>query len=198
MGTNTMALIQTSYVQAIMTVPQRLSCSAQLSNCNFATCWHIELSILGLLHLSISIHLRISFTCSKKFFRLKITLGLALGESWLLPPQRQKNSHASIFAYFRGKAFLGKPVYITFVIQTHGSNLDCTTILLRQRGACAVGTNTMAFIQTCQIQAIMTVPQRLSFSAQLTNGNVGPCWHVIAHIGAGWHSAFSTFHSSGQ
>ena len=199
MGTNTMALMQTCQIQAIMTVPQRLSFSAQLSNCNLATCWHIELSILGLLHLSISIHLRISFSCSKKFFRLKITLGLALGESWLLPPQRQKNSHVSIFAYFRGKAFLGKPVYITFVIQTHGSNLDCTTILLRQRGAFAVGTNTMAvLIQTCQIQAIMTVPQRLSFSAQLTNCNVGPCWHVMAHIGAWWHSAFSTFHSSGQ
>ena len=30
-----------------------------------------------------------------------------------------------------------------------------------------MGTNTMALIQTCQIQAIMTVPQRLSFSAGL-------------------------------
>ena len=41
----------------IMTVPQRLSFSAQLSNCNLAPCCHIELSILRLLHLSISIHL---------------------------------------------------------------------------------------------------------------------------------------------
>ena len=38
-------------------------------------------------------------------------------------------------------------------------------------------------IQTCQIQDIMTVPQRLSFSARLTNCNVGPCWHVLAHVG---------------
>ena len=45
----TMALIQTCQIQAIMTVPHRLFFSAQLSNCNLATCWHIELSILGLL-----------------------------------------------------------------------------------------------------------------------------------------------------
>ena len=44
----------------------------------------------------------------------------------------------------------------------------------------------------------MTVPQRLSFSAQLTNCNVGPCWQVMAHIGACWHSAFSTCHSLGR
>ena len=36
----------------------------------------------------------------------------------------------------------------------------CMTILLRQRWE--EGTNTMALIQTCQIQAIMTVPQSLS------------------------------------
>ena len=63
----------------IMTVPQRLSFFEQLSNCNLATCWHIGLSILGLRLLSISIHLRIRFGCSMKFFQLKITLGLALG-----------------------------------------------------------------------------------------------------------------------
>ena len=44
----------------------------------------------------------------------------------------------------------------------------------------------------------MTVPERLSFSAQLTKCNVGPCCHGMAHIGACWHSAFSTFHSLGQ
>ena len=59
-----------------------------------------------------------------------------------------------------------------------------------------MGTNTMALIQTCYVQAIMTVPQRLSFSEQLTNYNVGPCWHVMGHIGVCWHSAF--FHSLGQ
>ena len=37
MGTNMMALIQRCQIQAIMTVPQRLSFSAQLSNCNLAT-----------------------------------------------------------------------------------------------------------------------------------------------------------------
>ena len=69
--------------------------SAQLSNCNLLTCWHIELSILALLHLSIRIHLRISFSCSMKFFQLKITLGLALGESWPLLAQPQKNIDVS-------------------------------------------------------------------------------------------------------
>ena len=64
--------------------------------------------------------------------------------------------------------------------------------------ACFCGKAIMALIQTCYVQAIMTVPQRLSFPAQLTNCNVGPCWHVMGHIGACWHSAFSTFHSLGQ
>ena len=124
-----------------MTVPQRLSFSAQLSNCNLATCWHVELSILGLLHLSISIHLSNSLSRSMKFLHLKITLGLALGKSWTLLAQRQKNTYVSIFAYCRGKVSLGTPVYITFVIQTHGSNLDCTTRLLRQREAFGIDPN---------------------------------------------------------
>ena len=81
MGTNTMALIQTCQIQAIMTVPQRLSFFAHLSNCNLVTCWHIELSILGLVHLSISIHWSNSFTCSITFFSFEKSLGLALGES---------------------------------------------------------------------------------------------------------------------
>jgi len=42
--------------------------------------------------LSISIHLRKRFGCSMKFFQFKITLGLALGESWPLLAQRQKNT----------------------------------------------------------------------------------------------------------
>ena len=63
----------------IMTVPQRLCFSAQLSNCNRATCCLIELSILGLLHLSIRIRTKITFSCCMKFFQLKMTLGLALG-----------------------------------------------------------------------------------------------------------------------
>ena len=47
MGTKTMALIQTCQIQAIMTVQKRLFFSAQLSNWNLATCWHVELSMLG-------------------------------------------------------------------------------------------------------------------------------------------------------
>ena len=48
-----------------------------------------------------------------KFFGLKITLGLALGESWPLLAQPQKNTDV-YKACFRGKAFPGKPAKITF------------------------------------------------------------------------------------
>ena len=112
MGTNTMALIQACKIQAIMPVPKKLSFSAQLSNRNLATCWHIELSILGL-HLSINIHLSNSFSCSIKFF-----LGRALGESCIACETTEKHSctqrHASV-----GKLSLGKPATITF-----GENKD--------------------------------------------------------------------------
>ena len=62
-GRNTMALI------------------AQLSNCNVATCWQVELSILSLLQLSFNIHSSTGFICPIKFFHLKTAIGLALGES---------------------------------------------------------------------------------------------------------------------
>ena len=123
-----------------MTVPKRLSFSAQLSNCNIAACWHIELSILGLLHLSISIHLSNIVVLWNSFWA---------GLRRILPCLcKERKALMSTKACFRGKAFLGKP------------------------GACAMGTNTMALIQTCQIQTIMTVPERLSFPAQLSNCNV--------------------------
>ena len=51
-----------------MTVPQRLSFSAQLTNCNVGPRWHIDLSILGLL-LSISIHFRKNLIFSMRFFQ---------------------------------------------------------------------------------------------------------------------------------
>ena len=124
MGTKTMALIQTHQIQAIMTVPERLSFPAQLSNCNLATCWHIELSILGLIHLSISIHFSNSFTCSMKFF-----LGLALGASCVACATTEKHwcpqRHASV-----GKLSLGKPAKITF-----GENKDANSCTWRQAGA---------------------------------------------------------------
>ena len=59
-----------------------LSVSARLTNCNVATCWHVELSTLSILQLSFNIHLSNRFNCSIQFFLSKITLGLALGESW--------------------------------------------------------------------------------------------------------------------
>ena len=96
-----------------MTVPKRLSFPAQLSNCNLATCWHIELSILGLLHLSISTHLSNTFSCSMKFF-----LGLAWGESCVACATTEKHGcPVSTFSYFHGKAFLGKPATITLSLR---------------------------------------------------------------------------------
>ena len=59
-----------------------LSVSARQANCNVATCWHVELSTLRLLHLSFNIHLSNRFSCSMKFFHSKRVLGLALRESW--------------------------------------------------------------------------------------------------------------------
>ena len=86
MGTNTMAMIQTCQIQAITTVPHRLSLSAQLSNCNLATCWHIELIILGLL-------IQQSFEQRLQLFYKVLSLeNKALGESWLLLAQTQKNT----------------------------------------------------------------------------------------------------------
>ena len=88
-----------------------------------------------------------------KFFQLKTTLGLALGESWPLLAQPQKNTDVHK-GCFRGKAFLSKPAEITF-----GENKDGNASLKFRRlynnsfapalgGACAMGTNTMALIQT--------------------------------------------------
>ena len=68
-------------------------------------------------------------------------------------------------ACFCGKAFLSKPAKITF-----GENKDLNSWIKFRLlydnsfapalgGACPMGTNTMALIQT--FQAIMTVPQRL-------------------------------------
>ena len=175
-----MALIQTCQIQAIMTVPERLSFPAQLSNCNLATCWHIELSILGLLHLSISIHLALVVLWNSFF-----------GWPWAnlaLLAQRQKNTGVqcpvSTFSYFHGKAFPGKPATITFGKNKVVNSWIKFRLLYDKSfapalgGACAMGTNTMALIQMCQIQAIMTVPERLSFPAQLSNWQ--SC-HMLAH-----------------
>ena len=45
-----------------------------------------------------------------------------------------------------------------------------------------MGRNTMALIQTCQIQAIITLPQRLSFSAQHCLPNRKETQMTIIHI----------------
>ena len=149
MGTNTMASKQLKFRPAWLFCKCCLSLHSSWSNCNVATCWHVELSKLSLLQLSFDIHASNGFSCPIKFFHLKIATGMPLGESWGVAWTTTEKHWcpASTFACFPGKAFLG--------------------------------TNTMALIQTCQIQAIMPLPQTLSFSAQLTNCNIDPCLHVM-------------------
>ena len=105
---------QVTFRPSWLTLPHSLSFSAQPSNCNVATRWSIELSILSLLHLSFNIHLSNRFNCSIKFFDLKMALGLALLETWLLLAQPRKNTDVCK-GLFQRKTFLGKPAKITFV-----------------------------------------------------------------------------------
>ena len=121
-GTNTMALIQTCQIQAIMTVPQRLCFFAELSNCNLVTCWRIELSILGRLHLSISINLSNSFSCSIRFFHWK--------EPWASPGRIW--CPVCTFACFRGRAFLGTQYSSPYVAKLNKSVRSATRMLQRQ------------------------------------------------------------------
>ena len=120
-----------------MTVPHRLFFSAQLSNCNLATCRHIELSILGLL-------IQRSFEQKLQLFYQVLSIEnnpwAGLGGILLLA-ETQKNSDAynSTKACFRGKALLGKPATITFGENKDVNSwiklrltVDFTTILLRQ------------------------------------------------------------------
>ena len=53
---------------------QAWSFPALLPNCNVATCWHLELCTLDLLHLSFSIHPSTRFSCSIKVFHLSTVM----------------------------------------------------------------------------------------------------------------------------
>ena len=74
---------------------------------------------------------------------------------------------------------------IASVVLSSGILVACTTAeklpftisvgrlsLANLQGACAMETNTVALIRTRQIQAIMTLPETLSFSAQVMRCNV--------------------------
>ena len=63
-----------------------------------------------------------------KFFQLKTTLGLALGESWPLLAQPQKNIDVH-----KGMANLHKSSSAKTRMLAHGSYVECTSIL-RQAG----------------------------------------------------------------
>ena len=57
-----------------------------------------------------------------KFFGLKIALGLALGESWPLLAQPQKNTDV-YKDLIPGKAFLSKPAKIIYLRRKQGCKL---------------------------------------------------------------------------
>ena len=153
-----------------MTVPQRwqrLCFSAQLSNCNLATCWHIELSIMGLVHLSIRIHLRISFSCSVRFFDGK----LPLGWPWANLGRCLSNHGKTLMstkACFRVKAF--RLLYDKSFAPALG-------------GAFAMGTNTMALIQTFSVQAHHDCSTKAVF---LCTADKLQCWPMLARNGTYW------------
>ena len=88
-----------------------LSVSALLTNCNVATCWHVELSTLNLLLLWLNIYLSNSFNSSIHVFHSKIALGWPCTNLGALLAQPQKNteSRENTYACFGGQAFQGKP-----------------------------------------------------------------------------------------
>ena len=60
-----------------------------MAHVGFATCWH---SAFSNFHSTFIRAMGNGFSCPIKFFHLKIAIGLALGESWLLLVQPQKNT----------------------------------------------------------------------------------------------------------
>ena len=113
MGANTMALIQTCQIQAIMTVPHRLS----LHGWQTAMVIIIiiisssSISTFSLLHLSYNIHWAIALVVRSSSF---------LGWPWAhlaLLPQQQKNTDVRclLFPIAVGRLSLGKPATITFL-----------------------------------------------------------------------------------
>ena len=69
-----------------------LSVSAPLTNCNVATCWHVELSTLNLLLLWLNIYLSNSFNSSIHVFHSKIALDWPWANLGALLAQPQKSN----------------------------------------------------------------------------------------------------------
>ena len=127
------------------------------------TCWVWDVLAFSFLHLS--------------FFGTIASVVLSSGILGRCLHNHRKTLVSSVYlCCFRGKAFLGKPTSSRLVENTHGSNLDCrlynNSFAPALGGACAMETNTVALIRTRQIQAIITLPETLSFSAQLMRCNV--------------------------
>ena len=146
MGTSTIALIQTRYVQ--------LSFSAQLANCNVGTCWHVRAHNYWCMLVFSFLHLLFIGTIASVVLSSSWYQGLSFENSpWagfgriLSVACATMGTHScpvSTFAYFRFKSFLGKPL--------NHANFDCrlynTSFASALGGACAMGTNAMALIQT--------------------------------------------------
>ena len=186
---------------AFLCTAVKLQCWPMLAH--VGTLWPI-LAHVGIQFSPHFIHWDNSFSGSIKFFNLKIARGLALSESWLLLAQPQKNTdvHKGMLLW---KGF-PRQTCKNYLRRKQGCKLMGQIWTVQQfvcaslgRSLChgnehhGIDTN----IQTCSVQAIMTVPQRLPFSAQLSNCNVGPCWPTLARYGPYWRMlAFSFLHIS--
>ena len=156
---------------SIKTVPQRLCFCAHLSNCNLVTYWRNELSILGLLHLSISINLSNSFkfSCSIKFFHLVSSVYICLF------PWESFSQH-TVFISICGKAKKIGLVRNKDAVRYRLNSGCCMTILLPQLREELLPRERTQWHWSKHLKFrpswIMTVPQRLSFFAQLSKCNL--------------------------
>ena len=138
-----------------------------------------------------SIHLRISFSCSMKFFQLKIAHGLALGKTWplLLQPQKNTDLQRPDSMGRLLQANLHKSPSSKTRMWTQGSNLDCTTILRQPWEELLPWERT-----PWHFRPIMTLPPKAVF---LCTAEKLQCWPMLVRKGAYWCMlAFSFLHLS--
>ena len=158
MGTNTMNWSKRVNFRPSL---QRLSSSAQLTNCNFATCWHVELSKLSLLHLlqlsfiqhSFQQWVQMSYQVHSFENSHWAALGRILGRCLC---NHRKTLMSSVYLCLFPREGFPRQTCKNYLRRnknlTHGSNLNCrlydNSIAPALGGACAMETNTMALIQT--------------------------------------------------
>ena len=154
-----------------MTLPQRLSFSARLSNCNVATRWQVELSKLSRLQLSFNIHSSNGFSCPIKFFHLKIAIGLAFGRI-LAGACAATEKHLC-------------PVSIPFPFPCEGFPWQtCKNHLRRNHGCCPEKTLSFSAQLTAMLTMLEYVDTCCHFEFNLLHLSLGQ-WLYVMSGGAG-------------